>query len=335
MLAVQSGDDAMGRLGVASAAVVLCLLTMTTAPVGGADASTCRVTNVTRSTTGHSLKQAVRAANDGDHLRVRGRCIGGVIIGKDLAITGADDAVITGQDRYRVFLIKDGATVKLRHLVVARGNGRHDGIRGGGGGIYNEGTTTLSDSIVRRAWSGEDPGGAITNVGTMRVVDSLVRHSRADWGGGIGNYGTLTVVRSRVLDDRPEGIWSRGPTSIIDSVVRSNDLGGVFVGGTSDVTIRRSIIRDNGAGRGITKAGAGALTLESCLISGNVSAGDGAGIYTHRGQLTLVGTTVTANTAARHGGGLYVVDGTTTVTLDETSMITGNTPDDCYGTTAC
>jgi predicted outer membrane repeat protein len=123
--------------------------------------------------------------------------------------------------------------------------------------------------------------------------------------------------------------------TITDSVVRGNAWGGVFIGGKADAFISTSRIADNRSGGGIEKAGGGTLTLQSCLLSGNTSAQDGGGIDAHWGQLSLVDTTVTGNTAARHGGGIFVVDGTTTVTLDAASSVTGNTPDDCYGTPAC
>ena len=169
----------------------------------------------------------------------------------------------------------------------------------------------------------------------MSIIDTLVRHSRADWGGGVGTVGTLTVVGSRVLDNNPEGIWSRGPMTITDSVVRGNAWGGIFVGGKADVTISSTRIRDNRRGGGIDKAGGGTLTLEACSVTGNTSTGAGGGIGTHWGQLDLVGTTITGNQAATYGGGIFVQDGSTTVTLDATSSVSDNTPDDCYGTPAC
>jgi hypothetical protein len=278
----------------------------------------------------------VRAAHAGDRLWLRGTCVGGVVIGKDLAITGRGDAaVVTGLDRFRVFRVREGATVTLRHLDVAHGVGVYDGTRGGGGGIYNDGTVVLVDSVVRRCWAGEDIGGAITNLGTMTIRDSAVRRSRADWGGGIGNLGTLTVVRSRIVANLTEGIWSRGVMTISDSIVAHNAWGGVDVIGKAEVAIRGSRITDNRRGGGITKSGGGTLTLDACLVSGNTSSQDGGGIDAHWGQLVLLGTTITANTALRHGGGIYVEDGTTSVTLDATSSVHGNVPDDCYGTSSC
>jgi predicted outer membrane repeat protein len=293
----------------------------------------CRIRNLTQDSVGSSLKKMVRAARDGDRLWVRGTCVGDVVISKDLVIRGRGDrAVVTGLDRYRVFRIREGATVTLRDLLISHGVGPYDvGPRGGGGGVHNAGTLTLADSIVSRARAGEDPGGAITNFGTMTIRDSVIRRSRADWGGGIGNTGTLTVLRSRVVANDPQGIWSRGPMTITDSLVRDNAWGGIFVGGQANVTIIGTQVKDNARARGISKSGGGTLTLEGCLISGN----SGGGISTHWGQLVLIDTTVTGNTATGSGGGIFVEDDTTSVSLDATSSVTGNVPDDCYGTTAC
>ena len=316
------------------AVLVALALTSLASPVAQATAP-CRVRNATQDSVGASLKQMVRAAHDGDRLWVRGSCIGDVVIGKDLVIRGQGDRpVVTGLDRHRVFFVREGATVKLRDLLISHGVGVYDGTRGGGGGVYNEGNVILADLVVSRARAGEDPGGAIANHGTMTIRDSVIRHSRADWGGGIGNYGTLTVLRSRVVANDPQGIWSRGPTTITDSVVRDNAEGGIFVGGQSDVTISGTQVKDHARGGGISKAGGGTLTLQGCLITRNTGA-LGGGIGTHWGELVLVETTITGNTATQHGGGIFVEEDSTSVTLDATSSVTANTPDDCFGTSAC
>ena len=326
----------MRRSRIAGAVIAVCLLGSSAAPVLAVTASSCHVRNVTQETRGGVLRTMVRAADAGDRLWVRGTCVGNIVIGKDLVIKGRGDrAVVTGLDRYRAFRIRSGATVTLRHLTIERVVGVYDGTRGGGGGIYNDGVVTLADSVVRRAKAGEDPGGAIANHGVMTIRDSVIRDSRADWGGGIGNLGTLTLVGSRVVANHPEGIWSRGPVTIVDSVVRDNAWGGIFIGGKVDVTISASRLEDNRRGGGIEKSGGGTLTLDRCMVSGNSALQDGGGIETRWGQLALVATTVTGNTAGRHGGGIFVTDDSTSVTLDATSSVTGNTPDDCYGTPVC
>jgi predicted outer membrane repeat protein len=79
----------------------------------------------------------------------------------------------------------------------------------------------------------------------------------------------------------------------------------------------------------------GTTTLATCTVSGNTTSGLGGGIAlfalsgTSPGTLTLNQTSVTGNTADDGGGGIYVSSGT--VTLQNGSQVTGNTPDDCVG----
>ena len=113
----------MSRLWAVGVAIVVLLLCEAFAPIEAASGSSCEVRNVTRGTTGHALKAMVRAAHEGDHLWVRGRCVGDVVIGKDLTITGKGQAVVSGLDRYRVLLIREGARVVLRNLTITQGDG--------------------------------------------------------------------------------------------------------------------------------------------------------------------------------------------------------------------
>ena len=82
----------------------------------------------------------------------------------------------------------------------------------------------------------------------------------------------------------------------------------------------------------------GTFELVDSTVTANV-AGRRAGGIRNDGTLSLLGSTVTANVAGRSGGGIWnrQANGTSpgVVTLDGTSSVTGNTPDDCVGTPAC
>ena len=86
-------------------------------------------------------------------------------------IRGVGDrrAVLDGQGQGRVLMVPSGAVVTLRGLVVTRGDAR-DRM---GGGVWNRGTVTL--------------------------IDSVVRDNRARWAGGISSIGTMTLVDSAVM----------------------------------------------------------------------------------------------------------------------------------------
>jgi hypothetical protein len=110
----------------------------------------------------------------------------------------------TGGD-YRIFTVGSGTTVTIAGLTIA--NGRVIEPLARGGGIYNGGTLTVSNSTVSS--NGTDAfsdayGGGIFNAGTLTVDNSTLSNnsSRANgdynsaFGGGIFNTGALIVSNS-------------------------------------------------------------------------------------------------------------------------------------------
>jgi hypothetical protein len=131
----------------------------------------------------------------------------------------------------------------------------------------------------------------------LTLIDSKVVENRGFAGGGISSHGRLELVRSKV----------RANTS-------PRAGGGIDIGGTADL-------------------------VDSVMV-GNTARHEGGGVYIHSaGVLTLIGSHITRNTAGDSGGGIFNFDDDPrwagTVTLDAASSVTGNTPDDCVGTTAC
>jgi CSLREA domain-containing protein len=114
---------------------------------------------------------------------------------------GARKITVSGNNADRVFQISSSAHVTISGLTISGGDVT-GGIGGEGGGIYNEGTLTLSDSTV----SGNNAlsGGGIDNWGlaTLTLNSSTVSGNTAsssvDGGGGIHNEGTLTLNSSTV-----------------------------------------------------------------------------------------------------------------------------------------
>ncbi len=284
-----------------------------------ADSSACRVRNVTQDTRATSLKAMVAAAQDGDTLRVRGTCRGAVIE-RDLTIVGVDDdAILTGRDQDRVLRIRAGATVTLRHLRIAHG------LAQTGGAIHNRGDLTMVDTIVQRNFG--SGGGGIATYGVLRMKDSIVRRNRSWYAGGVYvGAGKVTLTRTRVTDNRSVdqgtggGILNGAIVTLVDSVVARN--------------------RVDGGAAGIDNEGV--LTLIGSTIRENRSGGwdlddAGGGGIQNSGQLVLTDSKVIGNSIGGGpgaGGGIFNwSEGT--VSLDGTSSVTGNAPDDCVGTPAC
>jgi predicted outer membrane repeat protein len=201
----------------------------------------------------------------------------GIVVNKSVTIQGrgADSTAVqahatTDSATDRVFLIANGATVTIRALTIRHGNPISD--PDSGGGITNEGTLTLQNSIVSDNTS--NAGGGILNVGTLTLVNCTVRDNAAvksgDYmqkcgnGGGIKNMaGTLTLINSTVSGNSAQ-----------------KNGGGVFV--SCD----------------------GTLELINSTVSGNSAGGNGGGIYI-KGAVELVNSTISDNSAAVNGGGVY------------------------------
>jgi CSLREA domain-containing protein len=194
-----------------------------------------------------------------------------------LTITGggAPTTVIDGNKSVRpngrVLAIGSGITVSISGVTI-----RNGGTGGGGGGIFNAGTLTLTNSTVSGNTAGDD-GGGIRNVtgGTLTLTNSTVSGNDAgDDGGGIRNFGTTNVFSSTIANNRA-GLNS-SPNNI--------GGGGVFNGGT--------------------------LTLTNSTVSGNVASKDGGGIF-NESTADSFSSTIANNRADADsngsgiGGGVY------------------------------
>lgn len=243
----------------------------------------------------------------------------GLVIRADILIRGVGDPrpTLTGGDHHRVLRVVAGATVTLRHLVIA--GGARDG--NGGGGIQNAGTLTLLDARVRDNRAGPtnecgvipDPtcdwrrdrshvGGGILNKGTMRIVGTWVTDNEAGEGAGVANHGTLMLIGS-IVSRNVAGHWSESAG------------GGILNAGT--MRIRRSTVARNWivSGEGFAAGGgifsSGSLSVTDSTVSKNHAVGNngaiGGGIangseyHDVPGDLEIATSTLTRN----RGGGVY------------------------------
>jgi hypothetical protein len=278
-------------------------------------AATITVTNRNDSGPG-SLRQALRAANDGDTINfaVTGTITltsGGLPVNKSLTISGPgkDQLSIDGNQASLVFGIFPDKTATISGLS----------IRNGQAGIWNEhGTLTISNCAVR----GNSEGG-LFNEGVLTVSNCVVSGNS---GGGIVNgYGVLTVIYCDVSGNS-YGIYNdHGGASVSHCIVSSNHSGGVFdngvTGGPNDhifgcapLTIADSIIQDN-SGPGVDN-NSGCVTIVDSTVSGNSvgktggQSGVGGGVYTYQnggkipGNLTVMNTTISGNFSLSDGGGI-------------------------------
>jgi nitrous oxidase accessory protein NosD len=315
----------MARLAGPILAIPLACLVLTAFAPGAtlAAVASCRVRNVTQETRGRSLIHMVENADDGDRLRVRGTCRGPIVIESDIKIRGVGERpTLTGVWHSRVVKIRRGARVTLRGLSIVRGYSGNDA----GGGIVNRGRLTLEGTGLYRHisyWA----GGAILNLRHLVLVDSTVTRNFACKGAGIWNRGKVAVRGSIVARNRAWDTESCG----------SPAGGGIMNAG--ELTLVDSRVAGNasfGEGGGISNSAGATVSLTSSTVARNEAwEGSGGGIW-NGGDLTLHDAVVRGNeTTADEGGGGIFNSGAGTVTLDASSSVAGNTPDDCVGTPAC
>jgi len=208
---------------------------------------------------------------------------------------GASKLIVTRNSSavaFSVFTVDSGETVRLFGMTIAGGNSIY------GGGIYNDGTLTVTDCIFISNSATDGWGGGICNDGTLTVTDCIfISNTATDgWGGGIYNDGTLTVTSSTFTDN-----------SVTDGCG-----GGIYNDDDGKLTVTDSIFISNSAtdgwGGGICNDGT--VTVNNCIFTHN-SATDGAGIASD-GTLT-VKYSIFANNSATDGGGINYLNTSTLI----------------------
>ena len=273
----------MGPWKACMATVAMGLLAAGGASVAAAThASALAATSVDCSTA--NLQTAIDSASPGDTLRVSGTCDGAFVVSTNLTIIGP--ATLDGQENGTVLSVAEGATVVVDGLTIQNGCECSANIAGGGG-VLNEGTLTLENSVVQGS-TGLGGGGIFNAVGTLTLENSTVQNNTAgftfigDGGGGIFNNATLTLENSTVQDNNAVGngggiLNDVGATLTVDnSSVRGNvadNGGGIDDSGT--LTLENSSIKDNtsllGEAGGIfIEPAATAPTFENSSVKGNI-----------------------------------------------------------------
>jgi hypothetical protein len=348
--------------------------------VSAASPTACRVQNTDTGRSYQALQAAVDAASTGDRLTISGVCHGLTIIDKGLMIEGRDHRrrgrpILDGEHRTRVLRIAPGAHVVIRALVASvsrvevarrlRTTTEVDsaavaparGYRfrtGAGAGIYNRGSLTLRDVVVRRNCAVYG-GGGIFNVGTLRVLGSsliTLNRMQGDDGGGIFNAGIATLAGSTAIrHNHMSGVRNTGTFTMNgSSSIRGHTGPGCCAAGGVDNVYRRAIfvmndrssIRGNGneyaiAGGVFSFEGATLVMNDRSSIRGN--RGEAGGVYSDfMTTLRLSGSSVIRDNHSSWEppmapGGIYADDTSTVLGVRcaprRNANVFDNTPNEC------
>ncbi|HXP89224.1 MAG TPA: choice-of-anchor Q domain-containing protein [Bryobacteraceae bacterium] len=242
-----------------------------------------------------SLRSAMASAAAGDTIYFNPKAIqlpatitltSTLFINQSLTILGPGASLlsISGGHAVGVIYIGPARVVSLSGVTIQNGNA----YPGAGGGIFNDGALTLSNSIL----SGNNAaiGGAIYNQqNTLTLSNSTLSGNSAEYGAGIYNFGTLTVGNSTLSGNSSSYAYSEG--------------GGIFNEGT--LSISDSTLSGNSAyiGGGLLNLQGVPATLSNSTLSGNSARSYGGGIY-NEGTLTLSFSTLSGNSAP-YAGGIY------------------------------
>ena len=121
-----------------------------------------------------------------------------ITIAADTTIDGSgQDVTISGNHAVRVFTVNSGVTLNLDELTVAQGNADF------GGGIFNGGTLTVSNTIftdnTATGLAGNAWGGGIFTGGTLTVNNSIFSGNSAGSHLKQVTLGTLAIYRTLLV----------------------------------------------------------------------------------------------------------------------------------------
>ena len=253
---------------------------------------------------------------------------------EDLTITGNE--AVGGNGNGEVGgggIYASHADVSMRIVTVSE-NSVTGSSSDGGGILVRYGSLTMDGCHVERNTAPDCGGGMILRHSVLNAAKSFFENNTAKFGAGI-YFGDTP-------NEAEEGCSGEHNHLITDSTISGNTVldpengigGGMYVGTTSNLTLRNSkLLNNDGATQGgaIVAYSAGTIELDGVSISEN-KAQSGAGILAlctavcNTDIRLLNGTAIDANKATGYGGGIYAyaIANTLSVTA-ENSSVSGNT----------
>lgn len=286
-------------------------------------------------------------------------------ITKNLTITGPGPASLTldGNNATRIFNVASNKTVAISGLTLTRGKPLADQLCGGAA-IHTTGFLTLDDMVITNndatlandpMWCSYPRGGGIKvwQNGSLTVTNSIIRNNKSYWdGGGIyfeSTNGTLSLTNVTISDntvtsdiggglqlEKASGAVTLDRVTVSGNTAYSHS-GGVLIDDANDnkvINITNSTIAGNSVNSGATQGGlyvAGdgsndpTVNINNTTIAGN----SGYSIYNSSGALINISNTILedcSGTITSQGHNLIQNAAGCTIAGDTTGNITGQDP---------
>jgi hypothetical protein len=211
---------------------------------------------------------------------------------------------VSGGELSRVFQIDRMVKASISGLIISGGSVRGT-MRASGGGLFNAGTTTLTNCTIS--------GNSVSLIGNYSYIPK-------NGGGGVSNQGTLSLINCTVSNNLAySSFYGSAAGGGINNYDGTLSLTNCTVSGNS-IGIKGAFA--SGSGGGIANY-LGTATLTNCTVNGNSATSDGGGLYNASGTTTLTNSTVSGNTGYK-GGGLVTLNSYSTL---NNTLVAGNSSD--------
>lgn len=248
---------------------------------------------------------------------------------------------IDGNNSGRIFNLV-GGNVSISGLTIRNGN---VGPSGDGGGIYNNASLTLTNSIVISNYAGSN-GGGIYHSGAMLTLNSVtVMTNTSNAGGGMRSDGVTVFSNTTFLSNTAVttggAMENFAPATLMSVTIRGNhafNAAGLYTQGGAMTIANSSIIGNAGSLQNGGIATGGLLTItNSSILSNTAGASDNGGVLNNGGSLWLTNVTISGNSAPNGAGGGLLnfnsgVNFLTNVTIYTNTANTGGGIDQFSGT---
>ena len=168
---------------------------------------------------------------------------GGIIVGGTLIFNSGTIRGCFGNKTGGGIFVYSGAKATINGGIISGNSGYSEA----GGGIYNEGTLTISGNAIISSNSSRD-GGGIYNKGTLNISGGSIKDNQTTvyGGGGISNHGTINMTGGSITRNKSKqnggGIWNGGKLNmkgnpVISGNTDANADNDVYLSGSNVITV--------------------------------------------------------------------------------------------------